>query len=140
MPPAHTNHTHTGHSQHNQARNQSTNKSTLAHYRVLKQHTHNHKPPGAKPSSCKKRLCRHYTHHNHKVKTLQTVKHIFLCRPTIVFLTAISPATLFQSLSGGALSVSLTHIKLHTPTHQHKSPAQHAYSRVVMPRLHVAMQ
>ena len=40
-------------SQHNQARNQSTNKSTLAHYRVLKQHTHNHTPPGDHPVAVK---------------------------------------------------------------------------------------
>ena len=41
------------HSQHNQARNQSTNKSTLAHYRVLKQHTHNYPPPGGHPVAVK---------------------------------------------------------------------------------------
>lgn len=36
------------------------------------------------------------------------------------FPTAISP----EPLPGGALSVTLTHIKLHTPTQQHKSPGQ----------------
>ena len=38
------------------------------------------------------------------------------------FPTAISPQPVSIRLSGGALSVTLTHIKLHTPTQQHKSP------------------
>ena len=65
----------------------SNNTRTITHHQKL--------------GSCKKRLCRHYTHHNHKVKTLQTVKHIFLCRPAIVFLTAISPATLLGVCPAG---------------------------------------
>ena len=40
------------------------------------------------------------------------------------FPTAISPQPVSIRLSGGALSVTLTHIKLHTPTQQHKSPGQ----------------
>ena len=125
MLPAHTNHTKRAAST-TQARNQSTNKSTLAHYRVLKQHTHIYPPPSILLSSCKKRLCRHYINHNPKVKSLTQPDRspYFLMSASDRFpdrhLTSSTP---LRGLSGGALSVSLTHIKLHTPKHQHKSPA-----------------
>ncbi|WP_219725116.1 hypothetical protein, partial [Corynebacterium tuscaniense] len=52
-----------------------------------------------------------------KPKAMQTqVKGTINAR----FPTAISPQPVSIRLSGGALSVTLTHIKLHTPTQQHK--------------------
>ena len=80
------------------------NKSTLAHYRVLKQHQHTQTNP--------------HTVSQHQ-SDFGIHQRLFSCPPH-------KPENL-NSLSSGALSVSLTRYKLHTPHTQHKPAAKRGF-------------
>ena len=100
--PTHTPHNAEHEQTHHNAqphKPQTKNKSTLAHYRVLTQHTHTQNQPRQQSQPIKGSTSGSFP-----------VRH------------------LTRTSSGGALSVSLTHTKLHTPTTKHKPPAQHTKS------------
>src|SRR5699024_4633795 len=74
--------------------------------------------------------------HHHNQPALHTRQKISewkvtnkFCLSTAVFLPPYSPEPLALC---GALSVSLTHIKLHTNQKQHKSPAQTTFSLILI--------
>lgn len=100
------------------------NKKQLAHYRVLTQHTHTQTHPTTGPAQSDLTDPTH-THTTNKIAVnADQMKGSTSAR----FPTAISP----EPLPGGALSVTLTHIKLHTPNQQHKSPGQPAFLRLIL--------
>ena len=100
-PPAHTHKkAHTTQCTKRGRQTHPRNKSTLAHYRVLKQHQHTQTNP--------------HTVSQHQ-SDFGIHQRLFSCPPHKP--ERISP-------SSGALSVSLTRYKLHTPHTQHK-PAAH---------------
>ena len=105
IQPRHHRHTptkrHTPHSAQKGRQTHPRNKSTLAHYRVLKQHQHTQHQP---------------THSESASSDFGIRQRLFSCPPH-------KPERI--SLSSGALSVSLTRYKLHTPHTQHK-PAAHS--------------
>ena len=105
-PPAHTHKRRLPHSAQNKGRQtHPRNKSTLAHYRVLKQHQHTQTNP--------------HTVSQHQ-SDFGIHQRLFSCPPH-------KPEN-FISLSSGALSVSLTRYKLHTPHTQHKPAAHRLFS------------
>ena len=102
-------------------------KKQLAHYRVLTQHTHTQTHPTTGPAQSGSTDPTH-THTTNKIAVnADQMKGSTSAR----FPTAISPETSHIGLPGGALSVTLTHIKLHTPNQQHKSPGQPAFLRLI---------
>ena len=108
IQPRHHRHTptkrHTPHSAQKRGRQtHPRNKSTLAHYRVLKQHQHTQHQP---------------THSESASSDFGIRQRLFSCPPH-------KPERI--SSSSGALSVSLTRYKLHTPHTQHKPAARRGF-------------
>lgn len=118
-PPAHThNRAHTTQCTKRGRQTHPRNKSTLAHYRVLKQHQHTQtNPHNSEPAS----------------SDFGIRQRLFSCPPH-------KPERI--SLSSGALSVSLTRYKLHTPHAQHKPAAQRGFLHTLKCLLwvHIATQ
>ena len=108
IQPRHHRHTpkHRAHTTQCTKRSRQThprNKSTLAHYRVLKQHQHTQHQP---------------TQVSQHQSDFGIYQRLFSCPPHKP--ERISP-------SSGALSVSLTRYKLHTPHSQHKPAAKRGF-------------
>ena len=135
IQPRHHRHTpttgHTPHTKHT-CRHQDRTQPTKKHWHTI-EFSHNTRTPKHTPQP-RRPAQSGLTDPTHTHTTNKIASHANQMKGSTsdCFPTAISPKPVSTGLPGGALSVTLTHIKLHTPNQQHKPSGQADFLRLIL--------